>query len=159
VADTENTKAEAEEKEYDDDLTAEPRFPGGGGWGRTSDYADPHRSWTVQSPRPMPDGAWNIPPTTKFHPSELPNPDVIKDAGLKQLAHRADLVDEDAETLPPSGNYAVDHPSRKVHRRKVSEAGGLGDQDEAEYKKAKKLTTVTVEDAPVEEKSPVNEDM
>lgn len=150
MPDAEDTDTTESDVKYDDQ-EPESRFPGGGGWGRTADYGDAHRSWTVQSARPMPKDAWDKEPITKFHPSELPNPDVAMAAGLKPLINRVDLIDAEHETMPPSGNYPVDHPKREVHRRKVEEAGGIGDQMDEEYKKAKALTQVRVEDADVED--------
>lgn len=152
MPDADDTVESNENKVEYDDMEPESRLPGGGGigWGRTSDHADPHRSWTVQSKKRMPRGAWDIEPITKFHPSELPNPDVALDAGLKVLLPPTNLIDSEHETQPPSGNYAVDHPKRDVHRRSLEDAGGIGTQALEEYKKAKALTEVRVEDAPVE---------
>lgn len=138
-------------KEYDKEEPVS-RYNAGGNLARPADMDDEHRSWTVQSAKPMPKGAWDKEPITKFHPSELPNPEVAMAAGLMPLVNRSDLVDADNETMPPSGNYPVDHPKRDVHRRKVAEAGGVTFDDE--FKRAKALTEVHVEDADTDDEVP-----
>jgi hypothetical protein len=145
-ADTDGGEIMARKAEYDAREDVGPRLPGGAVHGRTSDWEDGKRSWTVQSAKPMPSD--DLGPTTFFHPSELPDPDVAIAAGMMPLVNPGHLVKADHITMPPSGNYPVDHPVRDVHRREIT--GPAQGMQEA-YDSAKALTEVTLEDADVEE--------
>ncbi len=86
----------------------------------TADYADPHRSWTSQSGAKFP---VNELQTTHFHPDELPDPEVVAQAGLMPIVYPAGLIDVNHETQPPSANIPLDHPSRAKNRPATLEAG------------------------------------
>jgi hypothetical protein len=85
-----------------------------------SDYADAHVSWTSQSGAMFP---VHEAQTTHFHPLELPDPEVIAQAGLMPIVYPAGLIDADHETQPPSANIPLDHPSRAKNRKATLEAG------------------------------------
>jgi hypothetical protein len=89
--------------------------------GASADYADPHRSWTNQSEDAFPYGEQAL--TTRFHPDELPDPDVIMQAGLMPISFAAGLVSADHETQPPSANIPLDHRLRAKNRGKTVEDG------------------------------------
>jgi hypothetical protein len=76
----------------------------------TSDELDPHRDWTVQSGRPFPQEDRGR--TTRFHPSELPDPQKAVDAGLLPQVLPPMLIDDTHITQPPSENVPLDHPLR-----------------------------------------------
>ena len=76
----------------------------------TADELDPHRSWTSQSGLPFPQA--DQAPPTRFHPSELPDPQKAVDAGLLPVAIPAHLIDDTYVTQPPTSNIPVDSPTR-----------------------------------------------
>lgn len=97
--------------------------------GRTADAHDPHRDWTVQK---RVDGhqaafpAVDDRPRRRFHPAELPDRETLETAGFNTDDVQGweipdGLVSDDPAdaTLPPSGNYPVDHPAREAHRGKT----------------------------------------
>lgn len=83
-----------------------------------ADYLDEHRSWTAQSGDPFP-GASDL--AHRVHPSELPDPDVVRASGHVPHVYPHGHVDESAVTLPPSTTVPLDHSEREVHRVKAEE--------------------------------------
>lgn len=114
--------ADAKAKD-DKELSADERLPEAVGLRRrTADSGDPHIAWTAQKGRageafPVSDDST----PTHFHPKELPDPEVAILASFIPQVLPAGLVDANHITMPPSGNYDVDHPKRDEHRVAVED--------------------------------------
>lgn len=105
--------------------------------GRTADWHEPSRGWTVQKridghPAPMPSVDDGHP--HRFHSAELPDQEALAASGL--LAPEAQgwgipdhLISDGPEsaTLPPSGSYPVDHPTRDLFRGKALHGQRMAD--------------------------------
>lgn len=118
MADAKAPEKDTAPKADDKELSPDERLPEAVGLRRrTADSGDPHIAWTAQKGRAgeaFPTADDSTP--THFHPKELPDPEAAMRAGFIPQVMPAGLVDPNHVTMPPSGNYDVDHPKRDEHR-------------------------------------------